>query len=271
MNGSLIWPNWNAGRCGGAAWETPWAAGGLCFSHFKQALNQTGFSEPGGIPQNAEGRETVYWFSGAPSAIRTDTGADFNADGMQSTVTLQLTKDPAPTSVLPGYDDWSNIVLNFRLNSDYAAAAHLTTLSYDEPAGDVFLQNVPDSDGDGIDNAADNCPLVANPDQADTDHNGIGDACQVKPTVCIIVPGDRSDLRAVFGYQNGSLPVAVPIGANNSLAGTMTIVKGSQPSVFGEGTVGDVLEATFDHKQTISWTLSGTTVTAGQHTRHCGK
>jgi hypothetical protein len=34
-----------------------------------------------------------------------------------------------------------------------------------------------DLDGDGIGDACDNCPGVLNPDQADTDHDGIGDAC----------------------------------------------------------------------------------------------
>ncbi len=34
-----------------------------------------------------------------------------------------------------------------------------------------------DDDGDGIDDGADNCALAANPDQADLDGDGIGDAC----------------------------------------------------------------------------------------------
>jgi MYXO-CTERM domain-containing protein len=38
-----------------------------------------------------------------------------------------------------------------------------------------------DIDGDGVDNAIDNCPLVANADQADTDGDGIGDACDDDP------------------------------------------------------------------------------------------
>jgi hypothetical protein len=34
-----------------------------------------------------------------------------------------------------------------------------------------------DNDGDGVPNGSDNCPLVANPDQTDSDHDGKGDAC----------------------------------------------------------------------------------------------
>jgi MYXO-CTERM domain-containing protein len=33
-------------------------------------------------------------------------------------------------------------------------------------------------DGDGVPNATDNCPAVPNPDQTDTDGNGVGDVCQ---------------------------------------------------------------------------------------------
>ena len=52
-----------------------------------------------------------------------------------------------------------------------------------------------DSDGDGIGDNKDNCPFVYNPDQADLDHNGIGDACEQKvssdkpPVVTITGPG----------------------------------------------------------------------------------
>lgn len=40
-----------------------------------------------------------------------------------------------------------------------------------------------DSDGDGIVNAEDNCPRVANPSQEDADGDGVGDACDNCPQV----------------------------------------------------------------------------------------
>lgn len=36
----------------------------------------------------------------------------------------------------------------------------------------------PDSDGDGVTDSTDNCPAAWNPDQADSDQDGTGDACQ---------------------------------------------------------------------------------------------
>ena len=41
------------------------------------------------------------------------------------------------------------------------------------------LDPLGDEDGDGLTNDIDNCPLVANADQLDSDANGIGDACDV--------------------------------------------------------------------------------------------
>ena len=38
-----------------------------------------------------------------------------------------------------------------------------------------------DTDGDGVEDADDNCPTVANPNQADTDGDGLGDACDTWP------------------------------------------------------------------------------------------
>lgn len=40
-----------------------------------------------------------------------------------------------------------------------------------------------DEDGDGIADAVDNCPHIANPDQLDGDGDGVGDVCDPNPTV----------------------------------------------------------------------------------------
>jgi hypothetical protein len=50
-------------------------------------------------------------------------------------------------------------------------------------AGDGFDCN-PDADGDGFPDEEDNCPGTSNPDQADGDHDGVGDVCEPPPPVC---------------------------------------------------------------------------------------
>src|SRR5215212_2030143 len=54
----------------------------------------------------------------------------------------------------------------------------------------------PDSDGDGTADTEDNCPEVANPDQADANGDGVGDACPIDttpPTVtCSVTPSTLS-------------------------------------------------------------------------------
>jgi hypothetical protein len=46
-----------------------------------------------------------------------------------------------------------------------------------DPACDTDTCSTDDCDNDGIKNDDDNCPGTPNPDQADTDGNGVGDAC----------------------------------------------------------------------------------------------
>ena len=60
-----------------------------------------------------------------------------------------------------------------------------------------------DGDGDGIDDAQDNCPAVANPNQTDTDSDAVGDACDADDDKdgfedvadnCPLVANDQADL-----------------------------------------------------------------------------
>jgi len=61
----------------------------------------------------------------------------------------------------------------------------------------VANANQADGDGDGVGTACDNCPTVANADQADEDTDGIGDACE---TLDLAVGDRNADL--VFLYYD---------------------------------------------------------------------
>ncbi len=85
----------------------------------------------------------------------------------------------------------------------------------------LLLYN-PDIDDDGIDNEFDNCPAVYNPDQLDSDEDGIGDACEI--ICCVGIRGNTnndpldeigiSDLTFLVDYMfdNGSDPECIEEG-----------------------------------------------------------
>jgi hypothetical protein len=54
-----------------------------------------------------------------------------------------------------------------------SSAQHATRLST------VWVLSPFDTDGDGVAQLSDNCPLIANPTQSDVDANGVGDICQL--------------------------------------------------------------------------------------------
>ena len=70
----------------------------------------------------------------------------------------------------------------------------------------VGLVCIPDSDGDAIPDDSDNCPTIANPDQADSDSDGVGDFCDN----CMTIPNPRAGPDAALFLANN--PWAVLTG-----------------------------------------------------------
>lgn len=66
----------------------------------------------------------------------------------------------------------STFAMNYDGSSEHAAWA-----ASDLDAADANVQAAADNDGDGFPDASDNCTLVANPTQSDTDFDLIGNAC----------------------------------------------------------------------------------------------
>ncbi len=67
---------------------------------------------------------------------------------------------------------------------------------------------LPDSDGDGVPDVSDNCPVNGNPDQKDTGGDGVGDACESPPTADA-QPGAGSTQVASYSGQAG--PATTPV------------------------------------------------------------
>jgi len=77
----------------------------------------------------------------------------------------------------PAFNGMSNVkVLDLDLRDDNMVFA--ATYGRGIFSGQFSFDPNGDDDNDGVINSVDNCPSVANADQADSDNNGIGDACQ---------------------------------------------------------------------------------------------
>ena len=72
---------------------------------------------------------------------------------------------------------------------------------------------VTDADGDGVDDAEDNCPASSNPDQSDTDGDGVGDTCDICP--------DDADPAQTDSDQDGPGDACDPDDDNDGVPDTL--------------------------------------------------
>jgi Thrombospondin type 3 repeat len=97
------------------------------------------------------------------------------------------------------------------------------TQSWGPPEGRMFqqlgLEFTPpaDADGDGVPDRRDNCPQIGNPDQADVDGDGFGDACDCPsagpmalrdPSTQVADAGDGFERTPEGAFQDGGTPLA---------------------------------------------------------------
>jgi hypothetical protein len=80
-----------------------------------------------------------------------------------------------------GFDDFESL---YKVTSTLARATSgaewveaADSVGAPNPGQSLVCQSVPDTDGDGVLDPDDNCPADPNPAQADTDGDGVGDAC----------------------------------------------------------------------------------------------
>ena len=83
----------------------------------------------------------------------------------------------------------------------------------------------PDADGDGIPDSTDNCPNVSNPDQKDSNGNGIGDACEVPVVKRCYVDSDNDidayDILAVLKATGKHVSATDPRDADGNRVVTL--------------------------------------------------
>ena len=186
---------------------------------------------PKAVPVAADG--SVNWNLLAPS------NETVSRDISHATGTVAAPSGGCPTSrpttptavyptilneILVGFNDWANIQFNFRASPDFADGVHFTIDAVNDGAGSskadgtlsITLEEAReisgDFDEDGVLDIEDNCPLVANTDQADSDGDGIGDACaEASNAILEIKNGDRVN-------QNQALLQVVVFGSATLVA-----------------------------------------------------
>ncbi len=167
-------------------------------SEFLPMLNETVLDETVGI-QGPAGRSVVFSVLNTGNVVAPLPPADgpinWNGDADSTdTDASVLAVDPDPNYLrivrgcnvptpsqvnLTGYNDWANLIYNFRGSANYADGVHAG--DYDDPSltpEDVNAMAAgADQDGDSVSNDVDNCPADANLAQDDSDGDGRGDAC----------------------------------------------------------------------------------------------
>jgi uncharacterized repeat protein (TIGR01451 family) len=118
--------------------------------------------------------------------------------------------DGSFTTVVPAAITTSTDTVAFATETPGDPCAALAwRIEWEDLAGgsfDAVVQEAPDGDADAVADATDNCPEDYNPEQADADGDGVGDACEeaVPGLLCDLdrdADIDRNDVDAIFAAR----------------------------------------------------------------------
>jgi len=128
------------------------------------------------------------WYNFTPSASGTATVDTIGSN--YDTVLDIFVGTCASEGVVACNDDYSGVQSKVTFTVCAGKTYSIEAADFCGPAGGTLVLNVSlsggvgDSDSDGFDDCADNCPFVLNPGQEDADSDGAGDACDN----CSLVP-----------------------------------------------------------------------------------
>ncbi len=158
-----------------------------------------------------------------PANPTTATDATFAFTANQSDTGLECSLDGAAAScrgsvsysgLAPGAHTFTVAARDRYGTVDSTPATYAWTISQ------ASASPAPDADGDGVPDASDNCPSVANAAQGDADRDGVGDACEVAdPGTLPPVTGSRVVVTVLSGDVFVKLPATRSLAQAAPIAG----------------------------------------------------
>ena len=124
-------------------------------------------------------------FDGAEIAAGSNpNNSDSDGDGLSDGAEIMYNTDPMSDDTDgDGISDADEIEMHLDPVSDDTDGDGIPDgTEIDEGMNPLIEEDTDDVDDDGVLNYTDNCPLTPNPDQADADNDGTGDACDEFPT-----------------------------------------------------------------------------------------